>query len=204
MRGADLSSLGPSLLALPSLQEILWPRIAAIAPAAQVGGFILGLKATKALVAPRERNSLRPHERDLVRLSCTPGLLCPWADLPVLCQVTSSEPYSYWRAIWGFKQPAHHEPGLRAQQPGTVLLPLSTPWRPQRPGRWWGNQLLLGRISSLISLCFPEGQGPHFRACQQGAKLPGHISQGVCQGYESFWETQTPPSPGLPPPSLPT
>lgn len=66
--------------------------------------------------------------------------------------------------IWGLKQSVHHELGLRAQQPNTVLLPLSTHVRPQRPERWWEHQLLWERISSLGSSCFPEDLGPPFES----------------------------------------
>jgi hypothetical protein len=78
----------PSLTALPGLQEMFLPITAAAAPAS-LESLIVGLKVTKALVAPRVWDSKgKAHRKDMVRGGCIPGLLTPWADLPAVCQIT--------------------------------------------------------------------------------------------------------------------
>lgn len=142
-----LSSVWPSLTALPGLQEMFLPITAAAAPAS-LESLIVGLKVTKALVAPRVwdskgKASQEGHGESRLHPWSPNSLGRPPRSLPdnsVRPYTTDhpSEPYSSWRAIWEFKQPACHELGLRVQQPGTVFQPLSTPRRPQRPEKWWG------------------------------------------------------------------
>lgn len=78
---------------------------------------------------------------------------------PAVCHIIPVNPIATGRAIWELKQPACHELGLRAQQPGTVLLvcPFLGGLRGLRSS---GVSSPVGKASSMISLCFPEDPGP--------------------------------------------